>query len=134
MSKRLDETLNTPDYDGLIVGNKPVADVFSVTIRKLGAAATLKRGTVLALSTGSGGDGKCVVLGTTAGSNETLTANCVLCDDVEVGTSADVTAIAYRTGKLNAGRLIVATGYTMTAADKEALRNGGILIDTAIEA
>lgn len=134
MSKRIDETLTTPSYDGLIIGNEPVADAFTVTIRKLGTAATLKRGTVLALSTGTAGDGKMVVLGNTATTDETLTANCVLCDDVDVGTAADVTTLAYRTGKLNTGKLIVKSGYTLTAADKEALRDAGILLDTAIDA
>jgi hypothetical protein len=134
MSKRIDETLTTPSYDGLIIGDEPVADVLTVTIRKLGAAATLKRGTVLALSAGTAGDGKMVVLGNTAVTNETLTANCVLCDDIDVGTAADVNALAYRSGKFNTGKLVVKSGYTMTAADKEALRDAGILLDTAIDA
>ena len=79
MSKRLDENIGTVDYDGLIVTNEPVADVFTVTIRKeTSEKATFERGTVLALSSGTGGDGKMVALGTTAGSNETLTANAIL--------------------------------------------------------
>ena len=44
------------------------------------------------------GDGKLVILGSTATTNETLTANCILAEDVEVGTTADVTVLAYRTG------------------------------------
>lgn len=134
MSTRIDETLAQPGYDGLIIGNEPIADAFTVTIRKLSTAATLGRGTVLSLSTGTAGDGKMVTLGTTAETNETLTANCVLCDATSVGTSADVSALAYRTGKFNAGKLVVKSGYTMTAADKEALRDVGILLDTAIDA
>ena len=99
MSKRLDENLGTVDYDGLIVTNEPVADVFTVTIRKEASAkATLKRGTVLALSSGTAGAGKMVALGTTAASNETLTANAILCDDTEIGTDADVEATPDRTG------------------------------------
>ncbi len=44
--------------------------------------AALTRGTVLAKSTGTAGDNKLVVLGTAAsGDTETLTANCILCDD-----------------------------------------------------
>ena len=80
MSKRLDENLGSVGYDGLIVANEPVADVFTVTIRKEAtAAATYKRGTVLALSaSGTAADGKLVILGTTAASNEVLTANCIL--------------------------------------------------------
>lgn len=78
MSKRLDENLGSVGYDGLIVANEPVADVFTVTIRKEAtAAATYKRGTVLALSAGTG---KLVILGSTATTNETLTANCILAE------------------------------------------------------
>ena len=45
MSKRLDENLGSVGYDGLIVANEPVADVFTVTIRKEATAAvTYKRG------------------------------------------------------------------------------------------
>ena len=105
MSKRLDENLGNVGYDGLIVANEPVADVLTVTIRKEAtAAATYKRGTVLALSAGTAGDGKLVILGSTATTNETLTANCILAEDVEVGTTADVTVLAYRTGPQQAGR------------------------------
>lgn len=39
MSKRLDENLGSVGYDGLIVANEPVADVFTVTIRKEATAA-----------------------------------------------------------------------------------------------
>lgn len=133
MSARLDETLGTVGFDNLINGTNPPAEVFTVTIRKGSAAASYKRGTVLALSAGTGGDGKRVILGTTAGSNETLTANAILAEDVEVGTSADAVAVAYRTGHFNSNGLIVASGYTFTAADKEALRGVGILISDAVE-
>ena len=134
MSARLDETLGTVGFDNLINGTNPPAEVFSVKIRKEGSAAkTYKRGTVLALSSGSGGDGKRVILGTTAGTTETLTANAILAEDVEVGTSADAVAVAYRTGHFNSNGLIVATGYTFSAADKEALRSAGILISDAVE-
>lgn len=131
MSKRLDENLGTVDYDGLIVTNEPVADVFTVTIRKEASAkATLKRGTVLALS---GGDGKMVALGTTAGSNETLTANAILCDDTEIGTAADVEAAAYRTGHFARNKLIFSGEYTLKPADEEALRAAGILLSDALD-
>ena len=111
MSKRLDENLGSVGYDGLIVANEPVADVFTVTIRKEAtAAATYKRGTVLALPAG---DGKLVILGSTATTNETLTANCILAEDVEVGTTADVTVLAYRTGHFARNKLAAASGYTL---------------------
>lgn len=131
MSKRLDENLGSVGYDGLIVANEPVADVFTVTIRKEAtAAATYKRGTVLALSAGTG---KLVILGSTATTNETLTANCILAEDVEVGTTADVTVLAYRTGHFARSKLAVASGYTLKATDEEELRKAGILLSDAIE-
>lgn len=134
MSKRLDENLGSVGYDGLIVANEPVADVFTVTIRKAAAAAAAyKRGTVLALSAGTAGDGKMVILGTIAAPSETLTANCILAEDVEVGTDADVTALAYRTGHFARNKLAVGFGSDLTAADEEILRNAGILLSDAIE-
>lgn len=134
MSKRLDENLGSVGYDGLIVANEPVADVFTVTIRKEAtAAATYKRGTVLALSSGTGDDGKMVALGTTAGSNETLTANAILCDDTEIGTAADVEAAAYRTGHFARNKLIFSGEYTLKPADEEALRAAGILLSDALD-
>lgn len=132
MSKRLDENIGTVDYDGLIVTNEPVADVFTVTIRnETSEKATLKRGTVLALS--SGGGGKMVALGTTADSNETLTANAILCDDTEIGTAADVEATAYRTGHFARNKLIFSGEYTLKPADEEALRAAGILLSDALD-
>ena len=135
MSKRLDENLGTVDYDGLIVTNEPVADVFTVTIRKeANAKATLKRGTVLALSSGTADNGKMVALGTTAASNETLTANAILCDDTEIGTGADVEATAYRTGHFARNKLIFGgSGYALKPADEEALRAAGILLSDALD-
>lgn len=134
MSKRLDENIGTVDYDGLIVTNEPVADVFTVTIRQeTSEKATFKRGTVLALSSGTGGDGKMVALGTTAGSNETLTANAILCDDTEIGTAADVEATAYRTGHFARNKLIFSGEYTLKPADEEALRAAGILLSDALD-
>lgn len=133
MSKRLDENLGGVGYDGLIVANEPVADVFTVTIRKEDTAATYKRGTVLALSAGTADAGKLVILDSTATTNETLTANCILAEDVEVGTTADVTALAYRTGHFARNKLAVASGYTLKATDEEELRKAGILLSDAIE-
>lgn len=133
MSKRLDENLGSVGYDGLIVANEPVADVFTVTIRKEATAATYKRGTVLALPAGTAGDCKLVILGSTATTNEILTANCILAEDVEVGTTADVTVLAYRTGHFARNKLAVASGYTLKATDEEELRKAGILLSDAIE-
>lgn len=130
---RLDEKLGSVGFDNLINGLYPPAEVFSVQIRKAPAAAIYKRGTVLALSGGTSGDGTFVILGSTAATDETLTANCVLAEDTEVGTEDNTVTIAYRTGHFNANNLTVAEGYTIKAADKEALRSAGILLSDAVE-
>ena len=102
------------------------------TIRKLSAAATYKAGTALALSGGTAGDGKLVILGTAAASNETLTANCILAEDVEIGTDADVQALVFLSGHANANKLTVASIHTITAAEIEAFRDAGIYLENAM--
>lgn len=121
-------------YDGLITDIVPPIVTGAATIRKLGTAGTLKRGTVLAKSSGTAGDGKLVVLGTSAASNETLTAYGILCDDTEVGTAADVNALVYLAGSFDPDKVIVKEGYTMAAADIAALRDGGIFLKAQIDA
>ena len=132
MSKRLDENLGSVGYDGLIVANEPVADVLTVTIRKEAtAAATYKRGTVMALSAG---DGKLVILGSTAATNETLTPDCVLCDDVTVGTDADEKVAVYTAGCFDPDKVSVAASYNITETDKDNLRMRGIVFKDAAAA
>lgn len=128
MARNLNRMVDTMTYDGLISGLTPEAKVKGVTIRKLGTAATLVRGTILAKSTGTGGDGKFVILGTTAETNETLTADCILADDIEVGTAADVNAAVYDMGCFDPAKLTVDSGYTITEADKDVLRERGIYL------
>ena len=71
MSKRLDENLGYVGPDNLIADMYPPTDPFTVKIRKEATeAATYKRGTVLALSAGTAGDGKFVILGTTAADSD----------------------------------------------------------------
>jgi len=125
------EILDGQAYDDIIAAAHPPASIFHVVVRKLSAEATYDRGTLLDLSTGSGGDNKYVIHGTEAGSNETLTANCVLAEDTVIGTAADVTALAYRTGHIIANKLIIAEGATLAAGAKEALRDVGILLSSA---
>jgi len=129
-TRDLHEKVGSVEFDQLFASIDPPARVRGGTIRKLGAKATLKRGTILARSSGSAGDDKLVILGTTAASNETLTADCILCDDIEVGTTNDENVVVYYTGSFNIDAVIVAANYTITAADKDALRVRGILLDT----
>ena len=127
----LNKRLGSMDYDGLIADIYPKLVVSGGTIRKLAEAATIKRGTILAKSSGTS---KLVVLGTAATGDEVLTANCILCDDVDVGTADDVTAPVYLMGCFNSNKVTVADSYTMTEADKDALRNGGIVFKAAAPA
>lgn len=130
----LSKSLGTMEFDGLIADINPKLVVSGGTIRKLSKSDTIKRGTVLAKSGGTAGDNKLVVLGTAAASNEVLTAYCILCDDVAVGTTDDVIAPVYLMGCFNSNKVTVADSYTMTEADKDALRNGGIVFKAAAPA
>lgn len=125
MNKELVRTVGSTGIDNLIAHINPPAEAFGVTIRKLTKSETLKRGTVMAKSSN---DGKLVVLGTEAAKDETLTANCVLTDDVNVGTEADETATAYRQGCFNKNAITVKDGYTLTEADIDELRRYNILL------
>ena len=103
--------------DNLIAKLFPPAETFGVTIPA--GAGVLARGTVLALNAGAY---------SVLASGTTGKANCILADDVDASGDAAVTAVAYRTGHFNSKALIVADGYSLTAADKEELRKGGILL------
>ena len=66
MAKHLNDKVGSMEYDKLIAGITPPVKVASGIITKLSAAATYPRGTVLCRSSGTGGDGKLKILGTTA--------------------------------------------------------------------
>lgn len=122
MSKKLNETIGTVEYDGLFVSNIPVADVVSV---KLAAGeGVLKRGTVVTGTPGGELAPAAVALKATDGTY-------ILTDDVDV--SAGAVATAYRSGHFARNKVITNGTYTLTAADEEILRNAGILFSDAIE-
>lgn len=123
---RADQKIGTCEADNLIISGKFQRDAVSVTIAS--GEGVLSRGTVIAMSNKTS---KCVILGTTAATGETLTPYGIICDEVDA-TSADAVATAYRTGHFNKGALIVDDDYTMTDADEAALRNGGIYLDSAM--
>ena len=128
MTRDLHTKIGSVTPENLFAGLDPRALTKAGMLRKLGTAATLARGTLLAKSSGTDGDDKLVIFGTTAGSNETLTADCVLAEDIEVGTATDEPALVYITGNFNEDALILATGASLTEADKDALRVRGILL------
>lgn len=122
MNKELCRKVGEVGQDNLIAKLFPPAETFGIKVA--GGEGVLKRGTVMALS---GTD--YVVLDAEA----TGKANCVLSDPVDASGESPVTAVAYRTGHLNRKALIVAEGYTMTAADEEELRKGGILLSNMLD-
>jgi hypothetical protein len=128
MSRDLHEKIGSVTPENLFAGLDPRALTKAGVLRKLGTAATLVRGTLLCKSSGSAGDGKLVIFGTTAATNETLTADCVLAEDVAVGTSADENALVFITGNFNEDELTLASGASLTEADRDALRVRGILL------
>ena len=118
LSKKLGEM----NFDGLFTDVVPAVQVRGGIIRKqTTSAVTLKRGTILAKSYGTAGDGKLVILGSTAANNETLTPDCVLCDDVEVGTAADENVAVYTAGCFDPDKVTVAESYTISQTDKDNL-------------
>lgn len=67
--------------------------------------------------------------------NDTTSAaiGCVLTVDVDASGAADVVAVAYRSGCFNPDAIILAEGYTLTAADKDALRKYDIIFRQMFE-
>lgn len=126
--KNLNAKVGEMEYDGLVVDLVPEVEVRGGTIRKLAAATTLKRGAILAKSSK---DNTLVVLGTAVTDGETLTPDCILCDDVAVGTDADVSVSVYTAGCFNTNRVHVADGYTITEEDFDALRKYSIVFKAA---
>jgi hypothetical protein len=112
------------EYDNLIAGMTPPMKVASGIIRGIAAGATYARGTVMAKSSA---DGLLVILGSQAANGETLTADCVLCDDTPIKKD-DKPAAVYVMGCINEKKLTVASGYQMTQADRDKLRERGIYL------
>ncbi len=142
MGRRFDENIGIVDFDNLIAGMYPPPEVFHVELAA--GQGLLERGTLLALNNGIQ---EKITIATTGKANAVL-AEAVYTGEPEAGnssgdseeeqagttdTAATVMGIAYRTGHFNTNRLIVAEGYEVTAADKEALRMVGVLLSDAVE-
>lgn len=108
----------------LIADASVACSVVHVTMAQATKATTLKKGTVL----GATAAGECAILSGAEGS----AASYVLAEDTVLSTTGTVTAEAYETGKFVRNSLIVADGYTMTAADERALRDAGIFLENAM--
>lgn len=129
--KELSKRLGDMEYDGLVTNIIPQTQVNGGVIEKGDEKTTLKRGTVLAKSAKNG---TLEILGTSAATGDTLTADCILCDDIEIGTDEDVNATVYTAGCFDPDKLIVADGYTLTEGDKDKLRERGIVLKAAAPA
>ena len=127
MNNQLVNYVDTFVPDNLINSAFPRALTTGVLVRA--NQGVLLRGAVLSLCLETE---EMVLLGTAAGDEETLTPNCILADPVDTGDAGAVPAVAYRTGHFNRPALIVKSGYTMTLADEEILRNAGILLSDAL--
>lgn len=128
MAKHLNRLVGELTYDKLIASMTPPVKVASGTIEKLSSDVTYKRGCVLCRSGGTGGNGKLKLLGTSAASEEVLTPDCILCDDEEMGSAADVNAAVYVSGCFNPDSLIVKDGYSMSQDDIDKLRERGLYL------
>ena len=127
MNRDLHEKIGSVEFEKLFAGMQPPALVHGATIRKLGTAGTIKRGTLLSKSSA---DGKLVIFGSTAAQGETLSADCVLTDDIEVGTTADENVTVYISDCFNEAALILADNATISEADRDELRKKGIILGT----
>ena len=133
MAKHLNDKVGSMEYDKLIAGITPPVKVASGIITKLSVAAPYPRGTVLCRSSGTGGDGKLKILGTPAAESETLTPDCILCDDEDIGTDADANVAVYVMGCFNEDAMTVDDEYTITQADKDTLRERGIYLAQVLD-
>jgi hypothetical protein len=71
--------------------------------------------------------------GSPAVAAEVLTPDCILCDDTNIGTEADVNVAVYTAGCFNKEALIVKSEYTLSEADKDKLRERGLYLGTVLD-
>lgn len=127
----LNRKVGDMNYDGLITDLNPPVQVRGRAIAKLETETTYKRGTIFAKGQG---DKKLYILGTTATTESgTLLQDCVLCDNVTVGTDDDVNVVVYMAGCFDPNKVTVQESYTITEADKDELRKRNIVFKAAFE-
>lgn len=135
MSKNLVNKVDECGQDNLIARLFPRA--LTMGIKIAAGEGLLKRGTILSVNE----SGAYVVCGKSVTTGEGDTAvtttysnpGAILADDVDASGDADVTAVAYRSGNFNPNAVIVADGYTLTAADKDTLRKYDIVFTNMME-
>ncbi len=123
MGKKLNERVGALEYDELIIGSHPVADVVLVDLAA--GSGIIKRGTVIIGDPG----GTFAPIAAAASAGKALY---IVAEDVDITGSDPVTATVYRSGKFNRQRLLTNGTYTLAKSDEEYLRLGNILLDDAI--
>ncbi len=104
-------------YDGLVSDLAPQVIVGGGVIAGLSSGtAELKRGAILSKDTSTG---KLALMASGA------TADCVLCDDVTLGTD-DVNVAVYVAGCFDPDKVTVADSYALTETDRDTLRTKNI--------
>ncbi len=121
MSRNLVNKVGERGQDNLIAGLFPRALTTGVQIAA--GAGNLERGTVLSRRE----DGTCEVMA--AGGAPAY----VLAAPVDASGTKAAAAAAYRSGNFNPHAVIVGEGYTLTAADKDALRKYDIVFTDMME-
>ncbi|MCL2636955.1 MAG: head decoration protein [Oscillospiraceae bacterium] len=121
-------TIGKMEYDGLITDLAPAVEVRGRVIAHFSSSINYPRGTIFARSALNN---KLYPLGSVAGTDDTLTPDCVLCDDTFVDTVNDVTVAVYTAGCFNPDKCTTKDSYQMTEADKDALRTRNIVFKAA---
>ena len=135
MNGNLVNKIGERGQDNLIAGLFPRA--LTMGIKVAAGEGPLKRGTILAAKD----DGTYVICGkkvTTGEGDSAQTAvysdpSAILASDADASGEAAVAAVAYRSGNFNPHAVIVGEGYTLTAADKDALRKYDIVFTDMME-
>lgn len=119
--------VGTMEYDGLVSALEPPTQVRGGVIAAPEEETVYLRGTILAKSTKNG---KLYILGTEAETGDTLTPDCILCDDTKV-SAVDADVAVYTAGCFDSNKCTVAEGYTITEADTDKLRERNIVFKAA---
>lgn len=125
MAKELSQKLGEMTYDGLITDLDPKVIVGGGVIAKGAEATTVKHGTILSKDAKSGN---------LAVMKAGATPDCVLAEDVEVGTDEDANVVVYIAGCFDPDKCIVADGYNLSTADRDTLRTKNIYFKSPAEA
>ena len=112
--------------DNLIAEN--IHPLATGTVTVLSGEGRLSRGSVLMRNSNNK-----FVLADEESGTPLGTAEVILADEVDA-TSADAVANVYISGDFNTDALIVASGYTLSEADRVSLKNAGVYIVNGVSA